>query len=616
MVQKFLKRVFLFIIFFIKCVFLTIGNIAIFAIISEIINYSKDMQINFFLHIYERLCNFWIEEFNFHFSYITSFFIFFTCGFIKRYLRLNKMLFMKFFLVLVFLSYIGVNFWIYNNLEFYYNTKNEIFCHDLLISSVVILFAISITLFYNIDIDSINIKNTNKKIIEKYLPIDKVPCLVFIFNFYFSQYTSCIFFNGKIFLQCVIVLALFLVLLVYKFIVYRLTLSYLGKVAEKENNVYYVVNSDAYVEAELWKAFQKPIIFKSSQVLLNGIVLINNQCLAINQQKEHMIIGIDCYSRFLQEQERILINKNLFCYIIKEAPLFNSLDDDFEISRNYKKGLHVHRIHNISNGSLNLSFFDSINNDALYVVKARQLLIKYNINETITRIFNFDNYLFSITNVFENSSDKFVIFNTILKGCEAIIHYQVVYFLINEHIEINQELVYTNKNGEKAERVDKFVESGSLGSWVDLAQKVLKSKNKYEASWYSKKINTNDSIWNAISKQQYPNISKSASATTNYGLISERIINIRNNTIGHGSSEYVPDNDQLIYLFEIYLYLLKETELNFHKLIHIEKQIWMLESKENVKFLDIFIQKENTLRYIDYLNESFSFAIYERKEKF
>ena len=223
---------------------------------------------------------------------------------------------------------------------------------------------------------------------------------------------------------------------------------------------------------------------------------------------------------------------------------------------------------------------------------------------------------FFITKVFENSSDKFIIFNTILKGCEALIHYQSIYILINEHIEINQEYVFTTREGETTKRVDKFVESGSLGSWANLAQEILKSKYKYEASWYSKKINTNDSIWNAILNQQYPNISKSSSAATNYGLISERIINIRNNTMGHGSSEYTPDNDQLIYLFEIYLYLLKETSLSFHELMYSEKQVWILKTKEEVKFLDIFFRKENTLRYIDYINESFSFVNHERKGEF
>lgn len=613
MVQKYIKNICGFIIFLLKCILLTLEYIAIFAIFSKILTSSKNIPVNIFFDIHGSFCKFWIYKFNFHFSYITTFFIFFICGFIKRFLRSNKMFVVKiFFLILAFLTYVGVIFWIYSAINSYNNVKYEIPYQDLLISSVVIFLAISITLFYNFNIESANIKNTNKKIIEKYLPYDKVYSLAFIFNFYFSQYTSFVFLNGKIFVPCVIILSLILVLLVYKFIVFKLTHSYLIKAGEKEDNVYFVINSDTYIEADLWKAFQAPIIFKSSPVLLNGIVVINNQCLAINKEKEYMIIGIDCYSRFLQEQEQISINKNLFCYVIKEKPLLKFFDDVFNIARNHKKVLNVHRIRNILNDSSFLSFFDSINNDASHVVKARQLLNVYNINEIITRIFNFDNYLFTITRIFENSSNKFVIFNTILKGCEAIIHYQAMYFLINEDIKINQEYNYFSKNKAKTIIVNKYLESGSLGAWINLVQEVLKMKNKYDDSWLSRKISKDDSIWGAVLNQQYPNISKSTSVTTNYELITQRIINIRNNTIGHGSSQYVPDNDQLICLFEIYLYLLKETSQNFCELIYSKNQIWMLKTKEDFKLLDIYFPDINKLRYIDYINESFLFITHEQ----
>ena len=382
------------------------------------------------------------------------------------------------------------------------------------------------------------------------------------------------------------------------------------KVSVEEDNVYYLINSDAYVEAELWKVLQKPIIFKSSKVLLKGIVLINNQCLVINKQDENKIIGIDCYSRFLQNQEFILCDKNNFCYSIKEDPILSFLEDDFEMQNNYKKILYLHRFCNIQNNVSSLSFFDNIKYDAFYVVKARKLFDEYDISNTITGISFFDSYLFFITKVFEKLADKFEIFNTLLKGCEAIIHYQSLYILINERIEINQVYTLTTKEGLTSKRVDEFVESGSLGSWVNLAQEVLISKSKYETSWYSQKINTNDSIWKAILNQRFPIISKFTSYTTNYGLISQRIINIRNNTIGHGSSGYTPDNDQLIYLFEIYLYLLKATSINFYKIMFSEKQVWLLEADGEVKFLDIFIRKENTLKYIDYINESFTFEVF------
>ena len=85
MAQSFFKSVCTFFIFLIKCVLLTLVYIVIFAIISEIISYSKDVQTNVFLHIHKSLCDFWIEEFSFHFSYITTFFIF--------YMRIHKEIF-------------------------------------------------------------------------------------------------------------------------------------------------------------------------------------------------------------------------------------------------------------------------------------------------------------------------------------------------------------------------------------------------------------------------------------------------------------------------------------------------------------------------------------------
>ena len=151
------------------------------------------------------------------------------------------------------------------------------------------------------------------------------------------------------------------------------------------------------------------------------------------------------------------------------------------------------------------------------------------------------------------------------------------------------------------------VEKGGLGKWIEMVYKVLKNKNCYKGSWLSNKIG--DNISKLFIKIKYPSSTISNGNKVNpkesyYHFLSNRIVNFRNCTIGHGSSAYIPVDEELLYMYKIYLYLLIEIKINFNQLSLKKDVIWITYIGENLAFLDKLTPEINELRYIDYLSEN------------
>jgi len=297
------------------------------------------------------------------------------------------------------------------------------------------------------------------------------------------------------------------------------------------------------------------------------------------------------------------------------------------------------------------TIFIAAQRDSLYIHLVRQLNKIYIGGGSPTGLAHFDEHLISILNDLARELNRYTAFKTILKGYEALIHYTVAYYCIQEDVGLSY--LREHISGEKKHKN----EMGSLGAWLEFIYFVLKSNGKLEGSLLNEHINedifytywkfdrlrkrvgsadseafinylkkqfrdTNSEDFTNYLKEQFVNCLEEQYKGINqkelfnikkkldnnpeklygryYDLLSNKLVNLRNNTIGHGSSNYVPSDAELWLLLRLYLSILNSISQKLSALKLSRNQIWILQDANSDIFLDKVSLVDCNLSYKDY----------------
>lgn len=540
--------------------------------------------------------------YKFHFSNITVFFILLLCQYIRKAFCTESCV-DYIILICINLLYIIIVICI-----FLYFKSHDIFFVDNLTKKdcTVVAFALFFSQYMCLYFRIKGEKSINKKYIKDISSIGNPIFFCGILYLYFAQYSYMLTYDDSVFVWFSSILFLIIIILFFKnvYIVKNLDKYCLCLKEISRDYFVYVYSTDYDIGRNLFEFFIKPCIKNMHyNSLLNnifdGCVLSREQYESCKYHlKDNICIGIDCYSRLFLKNDNIRCLKE-FCYsvAIKEQTLFQSEERDSLniLKKNYSDVLTVKNFKELNNPFLFKDFFEELrkNSQYMYEIKnARKEILK---SKEITNIEKFDEYLILVLDRLEYETDRYTIFNIILKGYEAITHFICAFYLCHLEVRLSDYLDGIN--------VMEKVENGSLGSWLELTHSVLKRKKYLENSWLKSKIGNN--ISELFSKINYP-AQKSVDikpAEQWYNFLNNRLVNLRNNTIGHGSSAFIPADEGLVCMYKIYLYMLNEVRMNFKNLELSKEQVWIIEIDNKITFLNKITPEINELRYIDYLSE-------------
>lgn len=154
-------------------------------------------------------------------------------------------------------------------------------------------------------------------------------------------------------------------------------------------------------------------------------------------------------------------------------------------------------------------------------------------------------------------------------------------------------------------KVVKYVEDGALGSWLEIVYHILKYKKCLNGSFFS--IEIGDKIAELFSDINYPgnNLKKNIVKPSErfYAFFVERLVNLRNWTLGHGSSAYVPEDKEIISMYKIFLFILREIKGKCNHIQLENKKNWIIINCGSIAFLDKLLADSKELRYLDYMLE-------------
>lgn len=577
--------------------------ILIFLFLSAVMGYGIPKVFPFtptdIKFIIEKL---YIDLYEFHFANITIFFIILSGQYIKKFYNLNAYLF---FLILGLLNiiYVFVVNNVLNKFHLAYAYQHVAFTKsDFFIAIYSIYFFQFIRLYFYFNFGKLY---ANKKIIRYIYQSDNPIFFAIIFYIYFAQYSF--LYRKKNNPISYIVMFIIIIYIFYIFYVVwnvnRLN-RYCKRIKNegKDYNVW-VYYADELMSRMVFKYYLKPCIKLTINPMLNGVILSREQYGYCRQYiQDSNCVGIDFYSRiFLSSEPFYYTDQFQYSIAIRESLMLESDEDERKtisgLQSCYFSVLTLDRVGQLNSFTYMKGFFDKIRIDILYTESMRKAKREIFEEQIITGIKNFDQYLMLDADKKRYELDRYTAFSSLVKGYEAIMRYICVYYLILYDVKL--EDVYGKC------RIMEKVEDGALGSWIDMVYHVLKREKAFSNCWLGKKVNVK-----IIDSFKLIGLSHEGVKTgkmmekkemTYYQFFLEKIINLRNWTIGHGSSSYVPDDNGLVNMYKVYLYFLKEVQINFSDFPIKENTIWMIIYEDNIAFLDKFIAENNKYRYIDYL---------------
>jgi len=336
--------------------------------------------------------------------------------------------------------------------------------------------------------------------------------------------------------------------------------------------------------------------------IFNGCILSREQYECCKDYvKDSICIGIDCYSKFfLKSNDIFYFEKFCFSVAIREQSLFK--DDEAgtlkKLKEKYSDVLTVKNFKELNSPFFISDFFGKLRMNSQYMYEIKSARKEILCTKQIISIRLFDEYLTLVLDRLEYETDRYTAFNTIMKGYEAIIHYICAFYLC--HLEIKLSDCFG-----KVKVIDK-VENGSLGAWLELTYSILKSKNYLNTSFLKCEIGNN--ICELFSKIDYPankikESDKISSKESWYNFLNNRLVNLRNTTVGHGSTAFIPSDEGLVSMYKIFLYMINKVRINLNNLKLTKEVFWIIEINNEIAFLDKLTPEINELRYIDYLSE-------------
>ena len=418
---------------------------------------------------------------------------------------------------------------------------------------------------------------------------------------------------------CILFFSLLLFYFLYKIYLIRKINMYCEKLKISSiNKIIYVYESENIIGYSLFRYFLMPCIKKCTyHPTLNGYVLTKNQYECLRKYiKCNIYVGIGCYSKMSVNSKINFFNDAFsFSVAIREVQLFKSDEKEYisALAKHYLSVLTLNNFHQLNYSFEVQAFFSKLEYNAIYIhniKNERNRLKKINI---LTKISKFDQYLFYVCDKLECELNRYNAFNLLLKAYEAIIHYICSYYLVKQKINLDSSFEHY--------KVIDAVENGGLGTWLELTYKILKYTDSLENSWLLYTIN--ETLWNSFSaisynsynlnqnKSVYNKVSKSKESYFNF--LSNRLVNLRNNTIGHGSSSYIPIDEDIWHMYRIYLILLIEIKTNLSDIDFDVNNYWVKIEEDNVYFLDKLNVDIHELRYVDYASEKLKFTLFEKE---
>lgn len=600
------KQIHTFIFLIIQCLAELFFLIAGTAVLSRFIFGSTDPYFHAFENAWYLLKEFYIKTYKFHFSNITVFLILLSCQYIRNFIG-SRLYISIIMLLFINLLYVSISFSVFY--DFGYNNAlevNVLDVYDLTITVFCVLFSQISSLYFHVNSGNI----INKEFIQGIYQLEEPFVCLLVIHIFFSKYSYFRTLDSQMILMgCIILLSLLVLYFCYKVYLIRRMNTYFKNIGKISQDCFvYIYHTDNDLSGEVFKYFLKPCIMGRRSDLpvinprLNGIVLSREQYEYCKDYiKNNICIGIDCYSKFFQSSKQNIYRDDFsYSVAIREKQLFKSDEADY-ISALKATYLNILTLENfrLLNYSVEANiFFQKLQKDSQYIYAIKKVRKEFSNIGQITSIKQFDKYLKLVLDRAGCELDRYTVFNNILKGYEAIIHYICTYFLISLDIKLDD--AWGNF------KIVNEVEKGGLGAWLEMAYRVLQIKDCYKENWLSNKIG--DDISKLFNKINYPSSksierNKAKSVESYYHFLSNRLVNLRNCTIGHGSSAYIPTDEELLCLYKIYAYLLIEIQININQLPQREATVWIIYKGENVAFLDKLTPEIKELRYIDYLSE-------------
>lgn len=574
-----------------------------FSLLSEVIMGGPGSP-NIFESILYKYEEFLITEYQFYFINITVLFMMLVCVLIKNF---STCKYYKKFILLISLNagYVFFSVFIYYAFDFDKLIYNKLSTSDLLVTVLSVLFLQTYVLYFSFN------QNISKKYIQGVFGENKIiPQTVIILLFcYFVQYTYFSIFQrvGMIWLFFIVLILLILYFCYQIFLVNRLNLyCKIIKNVPKDCFVY-VYCVDIESNSFFFNFFLKPCILKGCSEIptlnpkLNGVVMFREQYEFYKYDfKNHICIGIDCYSKVYSDDEPGLF-LDIFSYsvAIREKQSFSSHEQNYvsKLKIKYFDILTLKNFKNLYYSPFADDFFRRLQQNAKYIYEMKKTWGELLDDEEITNITEFNEYLKSLSDNLCNELNRYIAFNNILKGYEAVIHYICIYYLSNLNINLDDSF------GKR--KVVKYVEDGALGSWLEIVYHILKYKKCLNRSFFS--IEIGDKIAELFSDINYPgnNLKKNIVKPNErfYAFFVERLVNLRNWTLGHGSSVYVPEDKEIISMYKIFLCILREIKGKCNHIQLENKKNWIIINSGSIAFLDKLLADSKELRYLDYMLE-------------
>lgn len=599
--MEIIRKIFNFIFTIIYCLLtlsILIWGIAVF---SRFLVGSLDSDSFFqdIWYIFKTIC---VKEYKFHFSNLTVFFILLSSRYIKKFFRLWQY---KYVIALFLINtlYVVISFYVFYGFR-YALGANRLNVEDLVIVISNVLLSQVSSLYFHVG---------RKRLMQSVYGCEEPSRCILIIYIYFSKYSFFSLIKTEIFIICITSYFALLLYFFYKVIFLRRLKIYCKKIEYISQKCYiYVYNVDTDFKGELFRYFLKPCVMQMHiNPVLDGYVLSRNQYEYCKEHiTDHVCVGIDCYNKFVSSKTNFYCDEFMYSVAIREQQILKS-DEALSLSvlnSTYFNVLTLKSFKQLKYSAEVNDFFKKMKIDVQYLYTMKMARRSLSNVKQITNIMQFDTYLVSVLDKVECELDRYTTFNTILKGYEAIIHYICVYNLIS--LDIKLEDAWDDF------KIVEEVEKGSLGAWLQMVYRVLKVKACYSGNWLSNKVSVD--IAELFIKINYPSgvdlkCNKLNSKETYYHFLSNRLVNLRNNTIGHGSSAYIPTDKELLCMYKIYMYLFIEVSRNYNQLLQKEDTVWMTYLDKNVVFLDKLTLENNELRYLDYLSETSISMLWERR---
>lgn len=545
-----------------------------------------------------------ITEYHFYFMNITVLFMMLVCVLTKNFSTC------KFYIKLILLIVMDVGYVFFSLFIYYAFAFDELIYYklstaDLLVTVLSVLFLQISVLYFSFNL------SINKKYIQGVFGGSKIisQSVIILLYFYFVQYTYLLVFQkvGILWLFFIIFILLILFFCYQIFLVNRLN-KYCEKIKKVPKDCFvYIYCVDCESNGFFFNFFLKPCIIKKCSEIpdlnprLNGIAMFREQYEFYKDDiKNNICIGIDCYSKvYSDDGTGLFLDSFLYSVAIREKQLFSSDEKNYisKLKIKYFEILTLKNFKELYHSPFADDFFKKLQQNAKYIYDMKNAWGEFLDDGEITSIKEFNEYLKFLSDNLCNELNRYTSFNYILKGYEAVIHYICIYYLLKLNISLDDSFI--NR------KVVKYVEDGALGSWLEIVHHILKYKKCYNGSFFSKKIG--DKIAELFSGINYPgsNLKKNIVKPSDrfYDFFLERLINLRNWTLGHGSSAYVPEDKEIISMYKILLCVLRVIKEKYNYMQLKNKKNWVIINEGSIAFLDKFLADSMELRYVDYMLE-------------